>query len=102
MKFMQWQATDQFGNLYVGSTDANCVDDILPDIESLIQELKARVGDSFQVTVDSSYGEISGPDPGKVTHMLRSTWISDASEEDIERLQLAIDTICADNGVARM
>ena len=65
-------------------------------------QLKARVGDSFQVTVDPGHGEISGPDPAKVTHMLRSSWIAEASEIDIERLQSAIDLICADNGVVRV
>jgi hypothetical protein len=96
---MEWQATDQFGNLYVATSDATGVEELAPHLESLVDELRSRVGTAFTVSVDAPYGEISGPDPGRVSHMLKVDWLTSASESDLEEIQTLIQNICADRGV---
>lgn len=96
---MEWQATDQFGNLYIATSDAQNVEELAPHLESLVDELLSRVGTAFAVTVDAPYGEIAGPDPSRVTHMLKVDWLGSASDTDLEQIQDLIQNICADRGV---
>ena len=72
---MQWVATDQFGNLYVGACEAMSVEALLPDLESLLEKLTDRAGSEFKVTIDLEYGEINGPDPEQVSHVLQVPWL---------------------------
>jgi len=96
---MEWQATDQFGNLYIATSDAQSVEELAPYLESLVDELMYRVGTTFGVTVDAPYGEIAGPHPSRVTHMLKVDWLSSAGESDLEQIHTLIQDICADRGV---
>lgn len=75
MSVVEWQATDQFGNLYVGESTSSDVDGLLPEIESLIDELAERSGSDFSVTIDFDYGEVCGPDPESVSHVIRAPWL---------------------------
>jgi len=68
---MQWQATDQFGNLYVGESEAKTFDELKPDLASLVEELLARTPDPVRISVDLDYCEVNGPDPNQVSHVLR-------------------------------
>jgi hypothetical protein len=55
---MQWSATDQFGNLYTGDSAAVTVQELMPDLSSLLEELKARAGDRFVVTMSPTSSEL--------------------------------------------
>lgn len=77
---MQWTPTDQFGNLNVGVSTAQSLDELKPDLESLIIELRDRAGEDFKVTVDLEYAEINGPDPERVSHILQVAWLKDRGD----------------------
>lgn len=78
---MQWTPTDQFGNLNVGVSTAQSLEQLRPDLESLVLELRDRWGDDFKVTVDLGYAEICGPDPDRVSHILQVAWLEGQSSE---------------------
>ncbi|MBX3096010.1 MAG: hypothetical protein KF812_04035 [Fimbriimonadaceae bacterium] len=73
---MIWEATDQFGNMYVGVSGANSWDEAGRDIAALVEELAAR-SDEFVVSVDCEFGDMNGPHPDQVSHVLQMPWISE-------------------------
>lgn len=93
---MDWQATDQFGNLYIGESSATSIDDLVPDLKSLVSELIERNGTKFQLTIDFEYQEVNGPHPENVTHIMRIPWLSTMEKEAAcTSLADALKTICA-------
>lgn len=84
---MQWSATDQFGNLYIGESDATDLEQLRPHLASLLEELKERASGPVVISIDMDYTEISGPTPDHVSHILRapnlSCFHSDQSPEEI-------------------
>lgn len=96
---MEWQATDQFGNLYVGESSATSLDELRPQIASMISEVRLRAGESFRVCVDFDYKEIMAPDPENVTHVLRVPWLASQSPETfVGELATIVAEICAADG----
>lgn len=96
---MEWQATDQFGNLYVGESSATSFEELRPQIASLITEVRERAGDTFRVCVDFDYKEILAPDPDQVSHVLRIPWLaSQAPEEFVSELATIVAEICSVDG----
>lgn len=77
---VKWEATDQFGNLFVGLSSAQSVQELIPDIESLAAELSAA-GKQGCITVDYGFGEINGPDPEAVSYVLQAPWLTDCDAE---------------------
>jgi hypothetical protein len=73
---MQWSATDQFGNLYIGESDATTPDQLRPHLASLLEELRERASGPVVVSIDMDYTEISGPTPDHVSHILRAPNLS--------------------------
>ena len=67
---VNWEATDQFGNLYVGQSDASSIAELQPHVESLFEKLRERCDGPIQVTIDLEYGQINGPHPEQVSHVL--------------------------------
>lgn len=101
---MQWAATDQFGNLNIGESDAKTLDDLRPHIASLVEEVHARAGGAFVLTVDLDYTEINGPDPERVSHILRAPDLecfhSDQSPEEIlAGIRGLAEEACAEQGI---
>lgn len=90
---MQWTPTDQFGNLNIGVSSAQSLDELRPDLESLIVELKDRAGEDFKVTVDLEYAEINGPDPERVSHILQVAWLEGQSPEIAEQIESLVREI---------
>lgn len=72
---MTWEATDQFGNLFVATTDAQSPDGLAPDLDSLIDELTRRTPGPITLTINPAYQEITGPDPEAVSHILQIPWL---------------------------
>ncbi|MCW5937631.1 MAG: hypothetical protein KIT11_10040 [Fimbriimonadaceae bacterium] len=79
---MEWQATDQFGNLYVAESDAQSLEELRPHIASLVNEVRERAGDSFRITLDMGYQELNGPDPDNVSHVLRVPWFAGQPKDE--------------------
>ena len=78
---MQWEATDQFGNLFVAMSEATSLDELKPQLTSLVEELQSRNPSGFQVTFDFGYGEINGPDPDQVSHVIQIPWIQEVGQD---------------------
>lgn len=78
---VQWEATDQFGNLYVGMSSATSFAQLSGHVQDLAEKLKERFPDGpIVITIDFEYGEINGPDPEGVSHVLQTPWITDQTE----------------------
>lgn len=94
---MQWEATDQFGNLWVGVSDAACIEDLRPHLASLVDQLVLRTeGKPFKVTIDREYGEINGPDPDGVSHVIRCGWVEGLPAEQAQDIMDALEEIRAE------
>ncbi len=99
---MNWEATDQFGNLYVGVSEAESTDDLRPHLASLIEELCQRTPGPIQVTIDMSYAEINGPDPEQVAYVLQVPWLSGQGPDVVEQIKAALAEICNESNVERV
>lgn len=93
---MEWQATDQFGNLYVGESDAESVDELRPHLASLIEELRLRASGPIQITIDLAYSEINGPDPEQVAYVMQVPWLSSQSRDSLAALPSVIEELGGD------
>lgn len=87
---MQWTPTDQFGNLNVGVSTAQSLDELKSDLESLVVELRDRAGEEFKVTVDLEYAEINGPDPDRVSHILQVAWLEGQPPEIVTQIDALV------------
>jgi len=104
---MQWAATDQFGNLYMGESGAKTLAELRPDLESLVDELCARTPDPVRISVDIDYAEMNGPDPEQVSHVLLvpglEAFHSDQAPAAIlAEIAEAVNQICAERGIDRI
>jgi hypothetical protein len=70
MATVDWEATDQFGNLYVGHSYAQVLSDLGPELEDMIDKLRDRSNGPIVLTIDMDYGQINGPLPDQVSHVL--------------------------------
>ena len=86
---MRWEATDQFGNLYVALCDATSLDELKPHLASMVAELIARSARPIRITIDTEFGEINGPDPEQVSHVLQIPWISGLADRELLREEIA-------------
>ena len=69
----------------------------------LVTEVRERVGDQFQITVDFDYSEISGPEPDRVTHVLRVPWLGTVDKEAVSvQLSDAVNVLCSELGLTRV
>jgi len=93
---MIWESTDQFGNMYVGVSDASDWTQAAEHIRALVAELAARQ-DTFIVSYDTDFGDLNGPHPDQVTHVLQMPWLSGQPEAQthIERaIEQAARDLC--------
>jgi hypothetical protein len=74
---VRWEATDQFGNLYVGNSDAYDLDGLRADLGSMIDEVVQRRSTGVKFSIDLEYGEISAPEGGQVSHLMNVAWLAD-------------------------
>lgn len=98
---MQWEGTDQFGNLFIGVSDATSIDELRPHLASLVEQLKIRTeGRPMTITVDTEYGEINGPDPNGVSHVIRCGWVEGLPAEYVQDILDTLQAECDAQGVA--
>lgn len=97
---MQWEATDQFGNLYVGTSKSTDPEGLADELASMLEELSLRGVQSPALTIDLSYGEICGPDPDHVSHILQAPWLSGLSASDAKaQIEAVVQRVAADHGI---
>lgn len=77
-----WESTDQFGNMFIGVSSAESVEELAGDLRSLVEELSQR-GNEGKVTVDFDFGEINGPDPEAVSHVLQCAWLGECDGDSV-------------------
>lgn len=77
-----WESTDQFGNMFIGVSSATSVEELGADLKSLVEELSQR-GSEGKVTVDFGFGEINGPDPDAVSHVLQVPWLEECAADEV-------------------
>lgn len=87
---LEWEATDNFGNLMVAKSEAETLDDLKEDLRSLVEEALHRTPSGAAFAVDVAYGEIAAPDGNAVTHILQIPLLAKLkaegqSAEDLER-----------------
>ena len=95
---MEWEATDNFGNLNVGVSEASSLEELRGDLENLVEELHHRHPDGGQITVDFEYGEVNGPNPDEVSHVMQVAWLAGRGE-DFEAICGVVGEICSARGV---
>jgi len=79
---MQWEATDQFGNLYVGASQSTDALGLTEELRSMLTEIRERGAESAILTCDFEYCEISGPDPEQVSHILQVPWFAECEHDE--------------------
>lgn len=74
---MRWESTDQFGNMYIGASEARSVEALMEDLIDLLNQLRLKATALPQISIDIAYGEISGPCPDPVSYVLNCRWLQD-------------------------
>lgn len=97
---MQWESTDQFGNMFIGVSKSRDVKGLRSEILSMLSELNSRNEGGYTVTVDFAYGEINGPNPHEVSHVLQVEWLSDCDDHTTMMLEFQdmVASICLEKG----
>lgn len=70
-----WEATDQFGNMYIASSSATSVEELQPEFADMIIQVKTRTPGEVRFSIDPSYNEVSAPKSDPVTHVLNIAWM---------------------------
>lgn len=73
---MEWEATDNFGNLMVARSEAASLADLKEDLLSLVEETLHRTPLGARFAVDALYGEVSAPRGSAVSHVLQVPWLT--------------------------
>lgn len=89
---IDWEATDNFGNLMVAKSDARSLEELREDLISLIDEALHRTPQGAIFAVDAAYGEVAAPSGNAVTHILQAPWLSQrvAEGEDKNSVESSI------------
>ncbi|MFN3961842.1 MAG: hypothetical protein ACK4NQ_02570 [Fimbriimonadaceae bacterium] len=69
---MKWEATDQFGNMYIGQCEDVSTEGLQAAVRSLVDELLARHEGDVVLTLDVDFGDINGPHPDRVSHVVQA------------------------------
>lgn len=76
------------------------MEELRPQLKSLVEQLNLRTeGRPFRVTIDREYGEINGPDPDGVSHVIRCGWVEGMEPEIAQDICDALEEICAAQGL---
>ncbi|MEI7576461.1 MAG: hypothetical protein WCK51_06175 [Armatimonadota bacterium] len=81
---MNWESTDNFGNLSVATSSASSLEELRTELESMIDVVFARTPEGVVFSVDKSYQEIAAPSDQQVTHVLTVPLLATLSAEDVQ------------------
>lgn len=81
---MNWESTDNFGNLSVATSAATSLEELKVELESMIDVVFTRTTDGVRFSVDKSYQEIAAPSDQQVTHVLTVPLLATVSEEAVQ------------------
>ena len=74
---LQWENTDQFGNLKVATSSATGLEDVESDLRDMARAVFEQHGEDAMFSVDVSYAEVSAPKGDQVSHLLNLPFVSD-------------------------
>lgn len=74
---LQWQNTDQFGNLKVAVATGTSLEDIFEDLDGLAEAVFTQHSENVQFSIDVPYGEIAAPSGDQVSHILQIPFLAD-------------------------
>lgn len=86
---LQWDNTDQFGNLKVAISDASDAETFESHVQDMIARVREQHGDAGLIfSVDTSYKEVAAPRGDQVSHILQCDWLDNPSHssEEIQEL----------------
>ncbi|MEI8282973.1 MAG: hypothetical protein WCG75_11245 [Armatimonadota bacterium] len=74
---LQWENTDQFGNLKVATSSATNIADVEPDLRDLARAVFDQHSENVKFSIDITYAEISAPRGDQVSHVLNLPFVSE-------------------------
>jgi hypothetical protein len=93
---LNWETTDQFGNLVVANSSASSSDQLREDLENLCTRVFDRHwGEIITFSIDFEYGEISAPRGDQVSHMVQMPWLTE-SGLNVEGIEATMREIAPD------
>ncbi|HRJ27596.1 MAG TPA: hypothetical protein PLO61_08830 [Fimbriimonadaceae bacterium] len=86
---MQWNGTDNFGNLVMAESEARSKEPLEVDLVDMVGVVFHRHPDNVTFSIDVDFAQISAPSGLNVTHILNLPWIAERLEsgEPAEALQ---------------
>jgi hypothetical protein len=95
---MQWESTDQFGNLMVATCDATDSEGISEALSEMVRAVFERTPEGVTFSIDSSYREVAAPSPDQVSHILTLPYLGggESCRAEVERL---LAQVVADKGL---
>ena len=73
---LQWENTDQFGNLKVATSSATSLENVKSDLEDMVRAVFEQHGREVTFSIDVPYAEISAPRGDQVSHLLNLPFVS--------------------------
>lgn len=85
---LQWENTDQFGNLKVATSGATTLDNVKSDLEDMVRAVFEQHGREVTFSIDVPYAEISAPRGDQVSHVLNLPFVSVFIASGMEKSQI--------------
>ena len=73
---LQWENTDQFGNLKVATSSATSLENVKSDLEDMVKAVFEQHGREVTFSIDVPYAEISAPRGDQVSHVLNLPFVT--------------------------
>lgn len=86
---LQWENTDQFGNLKAATSSASGLDNVEDDLKDLVRAVFDQHGEDVKFSVDVAYAEISAPRGDQVSHILNLPFVSDLVASGVEKSSIS-------------
>ena len=85
---LQWENTDQFGNLKVATSDATTLEEIEPDLRDLARAVFEQHGEDVMFSVDVNFAEISAPRGDQVSHLLNVPFVGNLIKNGTDKSEI--------------
>lgn len=87
---LNWENTDQFGNLKVAHSSASSLEELLADVAELAEVLAESHEGPLELSFDGTTGEVLGPSVDHVTHILQVPELGERVEEFVDPIGAAL------------
>lgn len=78
---LNWENTDQFGNLKVAESAATSLDNVESDLRDMVRAVFDEHDHNVTFAVDAGYAEISAPRGDQVSHILNLPFVNSAADK---------------------